>query len=117
MASVRGAEFRTASLRVFRNVRELTEREKKFLLGEILQVKGLMPLLMNVFYLLRLGPLHGFTLAYFGCLATGLLLGWAMLRGRLLDGTGDVVTQDVGGWIFMPETHWLAVKKAAESVK
>ena len=51
----------------------------------VLWLAMLMPLLMNVFYLLRLGPLHGFTLAYFGCLATGLLLGWAMLRGRLLD--------------------------------
>ena len=28
-------------------MRELTEREKKFLLGEILQVRGLMPLLMK----------------------------------------------------------------------
>jgi hypothetical protein len=44
---VSGAELRSASLRIFRNVRELTEREKKFLLGEILQVKGLMPLLMK----------------------------------------------------------------------
>ena len=42
-----GAELRTAGLRIFRNVRQLTEREKKFLLGEILQVRGLMPLLMK----------------------------------------------------------------------
>jgi hypothetical protein len=44
---MRGVEFRTAGLRMYRNVRELTEREKKFLLGEILQVRGLMPLLMK----------------------------------------------------------------------
>ncbi len=42
-----GAEVRAAGLRIFRNVRELTEREKKFLLGEVLQVRGLMPLLMK----------------------------------------------------------------------
>ena len=31
----------------YRHVRELTDREKKYLLSEILQVKGLMPLLMK----------------------------------------------------------------------
>ena len=34
-------------LAAFRNIRDLTEREKKYLLNEILQVKGLMPLLMK----------------------------------------------------------------------
>lgn len=51
----------------------------------VLWLAMLMPLVMNIPYVLRIGPLHGFTLAYFGCLATGLLLGWAVLRGRLLD--------------------------------
>jgi len=32
---------------VFRSVRDLTKREKQFLLSEILQIKGLMPLLMK----------------------------------------------------------------------
>jgi hypothetical protein len=32
---------------VYRSARELTVREKKHLLGEILQVRGLMPLLMK----------------------------------------------------------------------
>ena len=32
---------------VYRSARELTTREKKHLLGEILQVRGLMPLLMK----------------------------------------------------------------------
>ena len=32
---------------VFRSVRELTEREKQHLLREVLQVRGLMPLLMK----------------------------------------------------------------------
>jgi len=31
----------------FRSISELTEREKKYLLNEILQVKGMMPLLMK----------------------------------------------------------------------
>lgn len=35
------------SVAVFRSVRELTEREKRHLLNEILQVRGLMPLLMK----------------------------------------------------------------------
>ena len=39
--------FRIASLSTFRRVRELTDREKKYLLGEILEIKGLMPLLMK----------------------------------------------------------------------
>lgn len=35
------------TLNVIRSVRELTVREKQFLLAEILQVRGLMPLLMK----------------------------------------------------------------------
>ncbi len=35
------------SVAVFRSVRQLTEREKRHLLQEILQVRGLMPLLMK----------------------------------------------------------------------
>ncbi len=41
------AKLRDASLVAFRSVRDLTEREKKYLLGEILKVGGLMPLLMK----------------------------------------------------------------------
>ncbi|NBR28134.1 MAG: hypothetical protein EBT83_06940 [Betaproteobacteria bacterium] len=36
-----------ASVTAFRRIRDLTDREKKYLLNEILQVKGLMPLLMK----------------------------------------------------------------------
>jgi hypothetical protein len=36
-----------ASVTVYRTVVSLTEREKKYLLSEILQVRGLMPLLMK----------------------------------------------------------------------
>lgn len=36
------------------------------------------------------------------------------LKGRVLDGTGDAVQQDVGGWVFMPLDHWESVKKALE---
>ena len=94
----------------------------------VLWLAMLMPLLMNVFYLLRLGPLHGFTLAYFGCLATGLLLGWAMLRGRLLDLTPiartvllehmaeAVVVLDARGRVtdFNPRAaHWFGCGAAA----
>ena len=35
------------SIAAFRSVRDLTEREKRHLLQEILQVRGLMPLLMK----------------------------------------------------------------------
>ncbi len=41
------ARFRSASVIAYRSVRDLTEREKKHLLSEILQVRGLMPLLMK----------------------------------------------------------------------
>ncbi len=41
------ARFRSASVIVYRSIRDLTEREKKHLLQEILQVRGLMPLLMK----------------------------------------------------------------------
>ena len=41
------AKFRTASVIAYRSIRDLTEREKKHLLSEILQVWGLMPLLMK----------------------------------------------------------------------
>jgi hypothetical protein len=41
------AKFRSASVVAYRSIRDLTEREKKHLLHEILQVRGLMPLLMK----------------------------------------------------------------------
>jgi len=41
------SDFRTSSVIAFRRIRDLTDREKKYLLSEILQVKGLMPLLMK----------------------------------------------------------------------
>lgn len=39
----------------------------------------------------------------------------ATVKGRLLDGSGDAVVQDVGGWILMPPEHWEAVKRALEA--
>jgi len=44
---VRMKNIGSAGLVAFRRVRDLTDREKKYLLNEILQVKGLMPLLMK----------------------------------------------------------------------
>ena len=41
------AKFRSASVIAYRSIRDLTGREKKHLLSEILQVRGLMPLLMK----------------------------------------------------------------------
>lgn len=41
------AKFRSASVIAYRSIRDLTAREKKHLLSEILQVRGLMPLLMK----------------------------------------------------------------------
>ncbi|MBI2294603.1 MAG: hypothetical protein HYU76_00820 [Betaproteobacteria bacterium] len=40
-------ELNLRTLNVIRSVRALTTREKQFLLAEILQVRGLMPLLMK----------------------------------------------------------------------
>jgi len=40
-------DIRIFSVSAFRHIRELTDREKKYLLSEILQVRGLMPLLMK----------------------------------------------------------------------
>lgn len=39
--------LRDSCVAAFRSTLELTEREKKYLVNEILQVKGLMPLLMK----------------------------------------------------------------------
>ena len=47
MLRVRVIKLRNASMATIRSVRDLTEREKKYLLKEILMVKGLMPLLMK----------------------------------------------------------------------
>src|SRR5258705_2205025 len=41
------AKFRSASGVAYRSICDLTEREKKHLLHEILQIRGLMPLLMK----------------------------------------------------------------------
>ena len=43
----RFARFRTSTGIAYRSIRDLTEREKKHLLSEILQIRGLMPLLMK----------------------------------------------------------------------
>ena len=40
-------EFSARQIALFRSVRDLTTREKQFLLGEMVQVRGLMPLLMK----------------------------------------------------------------------
>lgn len=41
------------------------------------------------------------------------------VTGRLLDETEATytndITQDVGGWIFMPEEHWRLVQKELEA--
>jgi hypothetical protein len=47
MLRLRVVKLRTASVAAYQSVRDLTEREKKYLLSEILHVKGLMPLLMK----------------------------------------------------------------------
>lgn len=47
MIRARITRFRTASGVAYRSICDLTEREKKHLLSEILQVRGLMPLLMK----------------------------------------------------------------------
>ena len=47
MERFRVARLRLASVTAYRSIRDLTEREKRFLLSEILQVRGLMPLLMK----------------------------------------------------------------------
>lgn len=36
------------------------------------------------------------------------------VKGRVLDGTGDAVDQDIGGWVVMPPDHWDAVKRTLE---
>jgi len=36
------------------------------------------------------------------------------VRARVLDGTGDAVKQDIGGWIMLPPDHWEAIKKRLE---
>ena len=36
------------------------------------------------------------------------------VQGRALDGSGDAVRQDVGGWIMMPPDHWAAIQRALE---
>jgi len=41
------ARFRSASAVAYRSICDLTEREKNHMLAEILQVRGLMPLLMK----------------------------------------------------------------------
>lgn len=47
MARFRVTKLRIASVTAYRSIRDLTEREKKHLLSEIIQVRGLMPLLMK----------------------------------------------------------------------
>jgi len=36
------------------------------------------------------------------------------VKARVLDGSGDAVKQDVGGWVMMPPEHWEAVKRKLE---
>jgi len=33
------------------------------------------------------------------------------VNGRVMDGSGDAVEQDVGGWVLMPVSHWEAIKR------
>lgn len=39
------------------------------------------------------------------------------VKGRLIDGSGKAVEQDVGGWIFMPPSHWELIKKEVEKAQ
>lgn len=36
------------------------------------------------------------------------------VKGRVIDGSGAAVEQDVGGWVVMPPDHWEAVKRKLE---
>ena len=36
---------------------------------------------------------------------------------KTLDGQGNPVVQDVGGWVAMPPDHWAAIKAALEKGK
>ena len=36
---------------------------------------------------------------------------------KTLDGQGNPVVQDVGGWVVMPLDHWTALKNALEKGK
>ena len=35
------------------------------------------------------------------------------VKGRVMDGTGGAVEQDLGGWVAMPEEHFAALQRAA----
>ena len=37
--------------------------------------------------------------------------------GRVLDGSGSPVKQEIGGWVMMPPDHWLVVKRALDEKK
>ena len=39
------------------------------------------------------------------------------VKARVIDGAGDPITQDIGGWICLPPEHWEAVKRALEAKK
>lgn len=39
------------------------------------------------------------------------------VKGRVVDGTGEAVEQDMGGWVAMPSDHWEAVKRGLEQKK
>ena len=47
MQRFRVSKVSHAGIAAYRSIRDITEREKKHLLSEIIQVKGLMPLLMK----------------------------------------------------------------------
>lgn len=42
------------------------------------------------------------------------VLSQSTVTGRILDGDGAAVQQDVGGWVMMPIDHWDAAKRALE---
>lgn len=39
------------------------------------------------------------------------------VRGRTLKDEGQVVRQDIGGWVAMPASHWAVVKERLETEK
>ena len=39
------------------------------------------------------------------------------IRGRVIDGSGDAVEQEIGGWVVMPNSHFEAMKRSFEQGK
>lgn len=44
------------------------------------------------------------------------VLGDVEVEGRVLDGSGDAVKQQVGGWVMMPPSHWAAIRERLKAL-